>query len=105
MSSTAEQFIPITNWYDTSNGIEISMKTIEKFPKRLKILRELHDYTQEYIAFSLGITQSAYSKVEKGGTPISFDRIMKIINVYQITFNDFLEFDLGKIIKSKNIIL
>lgn len=93
-----------TSWYDEISNIEISMKTIEKFPKRLKILRELHNYTQEYVAEELRITQSAYSRIEKNGIS-DFERILKIINIYNISFADFLEFDLGKIIDKNKLIL
>lgn len=91
-----------TSWYDEISDIEISMKTIQKFPRRLKILREIHNYTQEFVAEELRITQSAYSRIEKNGIS-DFERILKIINIYKISFNDFLEFDLGKIIAKNKL--
>lgn len=87
----------------SSNLMEdLTLKTIYKFPKRIRILRELHDYTQEYVADCLGITQSAYSRVEKSSAP-SFERILKVINIYKITFEEFIEFDLNKIILKNNL--
>lgn len=102
MQEQEQKFTTVTSWIDETNNIEVSMKTIERFPKRLKILREIHNYTQEYIAEELGVSQSNYSKIEKGGH-ISFERIMRVINVYKISFADFLEFDLGKIILKNNL--
>ncbi|MCS6794581.1 MAG: helix-turn-helix domain-containing protein [Raineya sp.] len=38
---------------------------MENIGKKLQIVRELHNFTQEYVASKLGITQAAYAKVEQ----------------------------------------
>lgn len=102
MEIQEQRFTAVTSWYDESNNMEISMKTIQKFPRRLRILREIHNYTQEFVAEELGVSQSNYSKIEKNGY-ISFERILRVINIYKISFADFLEFDLGKIIQKNKL--
>ena len=52
---------------------------------KLKEIRIRNNYTQEYIASELGITQKAYSKLENGQTCLSHDKIMKLVKVYNIS--------------------
>jgi transcriptional regulator with XRE-family HTH domain len=52
---------------------------------KLKQIRLKNNYTQEYIASELGITQKAYSKLENGQTCLSQDKIMKLIKVYNVS--------------------
>lgn len=37
--------------------------------------REFRNYTQEYLAAKLGISQNAYSKIELGYTKITLERL------------------------------
>ncbi|WPC14417.1 helix-turn-helix transcriptional regulator [Riemerella anatipestifer] len=48
---------------------------------KLKEIRLKNNYTQEYIASELGITQKAYSKLENGQTCLSQDKIMKLVKI------------------------
>lgn len=52
---------------------------------KLKQIRLKNNYTQEYIASELGITQKAYSKLENGQTCLSQDKIMKLVKIYNIS--------------------
>lgn len=52
---------------------------------KLKEIRLKNNYTQEYIASELGITQKAYSKLENGETCLSQDKIMKLAKTYNIS--------------------
>lgn len=47
-------------------------------PRIIKRLREKHDYSQEYMAHCLSISQPAYSKIEKGKTNISVSLLFEI---------------------------
>lgn len=47
--------------------------------------REYRNYTQEYLAYKLNISQNAYSKIELGYTKITVERLFQIA--------DILEFD------------
>lgn len=52
---------------------------------KLKEIRLKNNYTQEYIASELGITQKAYSKLENGQTCLSQDKIIRLIKIYNIS--------------------
>lgn len=64
---------------------------------KIKKARENRNYTQEYMASSLGISQSAYAQLEKGSISINISRLKKIANI--------LEFDINKLISSDDLIL
>ena len=49
-----------------------------KIGHKIKKLRELRNLTQEYMASSLGLSQSAYSRMELGETEITFSKLEKI---------------------------
>lgn len=61
------------------------MSLTQKFSKKLKILREVNNYTQEYVARILDISQNAYSLLEKGTTKITLDRIEVLAELYNTT--------------------
>lgn len=61
------------------------MTLTQKFSKKLKILREVNNYTQEYVARVLDISQNAYSLLEKGTTKITLDRIEVLATLYNTT--------------------
>ncbi len=61
------------------------MNLTQKFAKKLKILREVNNYTQEYVASVLDISQNAYSLIEKGTTKVTLDRIETLAQLYKVT--------------------
>ncbi|MHA4807091.1 helix-turn-helix domain-containing protein [Flavitalea flava] len=52
--------------------------------QKLRILREFRNYSQEYIADKLGITQNAYSRIETNQTKISTERLGKLAIILNI---------------------
>jgi transcriptional regulator with XRE-family HTH domain len=50
--------------------------------QKIKKLRELKNFTQSHVATELGITQSAYSKIELGETEVSYSKLNKIAEVF-----------------------
>ena len=49
-----------------------------KIGNKIKKLRELKNLTQDHMAKSIGITQSAYSRIELGETEITYSKLEKI---------------------------
>jgi len=45
--------------------------------------REKLNYTQEYLAAKLGISQNAYSKIELGYTKITVERLFQISEILE----------------------
>lgn len=52
---------------------------------RIKIIRLTNGLSQECIAFKLGITQQAYSKIEKGQTDIRVSQLRQIAAVLDVS--------------------
>ena len=64
---------------------------------KLKALREVENYKQDYVAKILGITQSGYAKIEKGNVSnISLKHLQKLAELYEITIEQLFGWD-GKI--------
>lgn len=58
----------------------------------IKRIRELRSYTQEFIADQLGISQSAYCKLENGRSRLSLDRIEKLSTILGVSSEDIFNF-------------
>ena len=56
---------------------------------RIRKLRESKDYSQENMAGELGISISAYSKIERGVTDPSISRIAEIAKILQVEVTYF----------------
>lgn len=69
------------------------MTTIEE---KIKNLRELKNFTQDYVAEKLGITQAAYSKIENGTNKLSYSKIL------EVEVDELLAFDSKKYFNSFN---
>lgn len=57
--------------------------------KRLKDLREDHDYTQTELANMLGISQRGYSHYEKGDNDIPTEILIRLSQIYN-TSTDYI---------------
>lgn len=73
-----------------------------KLSSNLKSLRNLKNYSQEYMADKLGITQSAYSKMEVGSVDIPFSKLEEIATVLGLTVEDIIGFNEKIIFNLKN---
>lgn len=69
------------------------MNLTQKFAKKLKILREINNFTQEHVADVLNISQNAYSLIEKGTTKVSLDRIETFAELYNTTPAELISFN------------
>lgn len=57
--------------------------------KKIKDLRQKNGFSQQSIAYFLGVDQSLISKVENGKRALSVDMIEKICNLFGIEHSDF----------------
>lgn len=57
---------------------------IKSVSKNIRKIREYRNYTQEYLALKLGITQNAYSKIELSYTKITLDRLFQIAHILEV---------------------
>jgi transcriptional regulator with XRE-family HTH domain len=61
--------------------------------QKLKKIRELKNFTQTHIASELGITQSAYSKIELGETDVTYVKLTRIAEVLGVSAEEIVSFN------------
>lgn len=69
---------------------------------KIKSIRELKNYTQEYMADQLGVTQAGYSKIEKGKTILSYIKLVEIARILDVSVEDIISFDSQKYFNNFN---
>lgn len=60
---------------------------------KIKQIRELKNFTQEYVATQLGLTTRAYSKIEAGETQLTINRLNEISGILGVQPMEILGFD------------
>jgi transcriptional regulator with XRE-family HTH domain len=58
--------------------------------KNLRKTRERFNYSQEYVAGQLGISQSNYSRIENGSIKLDIGRLTKLAKLYQLELHTLL---------------
>lgn len=53
--------------------------------------RELRNYSQEYVAGKMGISQNAYSKIENNITQLTVSHIRQISAILEVSITDLLK--------------
>jgi transcriptional regulator with XRE-family HTH domain len=69
---------------------------------KIKSIRELKNYTQEYMADQLGITQAGYSKIEKGKADLGYRKLEEIASVFGLSVEGIINFDTQKYFNGLN---
>jgi len=60
---------------------------------KIKQIRELKNFTQEFVATQLGLTTRAYSKIESGETQLTINRLNEISEILGVEPMEVLGFD------------
>ncbi len=60
---------------------------------KIKKVRELKNFTQEYVAEQVGMTTSGYSRIERGEVRVSIERLEQIARALGVQPNDLTNFD------------
>ena len=58
--------------------------------QRLKELRKLHNYTQDYVASTLGVVRQTYSHYETGKRTPNSETLYKLSGLYNVPIDDFM---------------
>ena len=58
--------------------------------KNIKQIRELKNFTQEYVADEIEVSQSTYSRIENGTVPIRIDTLQRIADVLEVDLNTLI---------------
>lgn len=59
----------------------------------IRKVREFRNYTQDYLAAKLDISQNAYSKIELGYSKITLDRLFEIAKILEVEVTQLLYFE------------
>ncbi len=59
--------------------------------ENIKRIRKEKGYSHEYIAHELGISQVAYSKLEKKETKLTVERLYKLAELFEINVSELLD--------------
>ena len=62
----------------------------------IRKVRKFRNYTQDYLAAKLEISQNAYSKIELGYTKITLDRLFHIALILEVEVTQLLYFNQDK---------
>jgi transcriptional regulator with XRE-family HTH domain len=60
---------------------------------KIKKIRELKNFTQEYVADKVGMSVAGYGKLERDEADIPFSRLQQIANVFNLKVEDVTSFD------------
>ncbi|MBL4675550.1 MAG: helix-turn-helix transcriptional regulator [Mucilaginibacter sp.] len=57
----------------------------------IRIVRERRNYTQDYLAMKMNISQNAYSKIELGNSKLCVIKLLEICEILEIPFVDMID--------------
>jgi len=66
---------------------------VKNIEKKIKQIRELKNFSQEHIANQLDISIRAYSKIEKGETQLTINRLNKLSEILEVSVQEILGFN------------
>jgi transcriptional regulator with XRE-family HTH domain len=78
-------------------GKEVIKNKIKTVAVNIRKIREFRNYTQEYLALKLNISQNAYSKIELGYTKITLERLFQIAQILDIDLLELIKANDGEL--------
>lgn len=66
---------------------------MQRVGNNIKKLRELKNFTQDYLAEKAGITRETIGKIERGEPGIKLETLIKIASVLEVSITQLLDFD------------
>lgn len=73
--------------------IRATEKKLKGIGSKIRKIREIRNYSQDYIAQKLNISTKAYSKIENEDTKLSVDRLYELAKILEVKAEDLLNFD------------
>ncbi|HTQ65401.1 MAG TPA: helix-turn-helix transcriptional regulator [Puia sp.] len=61
--------------------------------QNIKTIRELKNFTQDYVASQLNMSTPNYSNIENGKTDVTLTRLLQIAKVLEIDYRQILSLD------------
>ncbi|GIZ16311.1 helix-turn-helix domain-containing protein [Capnocytophaga catalasegens] len=72
------------------------------YHEKIRKVRENKNYTQEFMAESLHISQRAYSSIENGKTQLTIERLFDISKILEVSVSEILNLDNNNIYNNFN---
>lgn len=67
--------------------------TAQPIGNKIKKLRELRNYTQEYMAEQLEMSPTGYGKIERDEVDLVYSRLVQIAKILGVKVEDIISFD------------
>jgi transcriptional regulator with XRE-family HTH domain len=83
-------------------GKEVINKRIKAVAVNIRKIREYRNYTQEYLAMKLAISQNAYSKIELGYTKITLERLYQIAQILEVDLIELIKAEDSEVVQLLN---
>jgi transcriptional regulator with XRE-family HTH domain len=83
------------------DNLNLKIRTVAS---NIRKIREDKNYTQDYLAAKLKISQNAYSKLELGYTKITLERLFHIASILEIDIIDIIQAEPGQLIKMQGLV-
>jgi transcriptional regulator with XRE-family HTH domain len=68
-----------------------------KVYENIKKIRELKNFTREYVAGELGMSASGYGKIERGEVDLTITKVTKIATILDVTVSFIFNFNINEI--------
>ena len=73
-----------------------------KVGNKIKKLRELKNYTQEFMATSLNLSPNGYGKIERDEVDVTLGRLEEVAKILEVDYQQILNFDEKQIFNLHN---
>lgn len=83
-------------------GKEVINNRIKNVAVNIRKIREYRNYTQEYLAMKLAISQNAYSKIELGYTKITLERLYQIAQILEVDLIELIKAEDSEVVQLLN---
>jgi transcriptional regulator with XRE-family HTH domain len=70
---------------------ETSKETVSKILNKIRDIRKQKGYSNEAMAMDLGMSTSAYNKLERMESSVSLERFVQIIEVLNVPYSEFFD--------------
>ncbi len=64
-----------------------------KIGPKIKQIRELRNYTQEYVAEKLGMSSAGYSRIERNQVDVNYEKLNKLASIFEVDVSELIKFD------------
>jgi transcriptional regulator with XRE-family HTH domain len=68
-----------------------------KVYRNIKKIRELKNFTREYVAAELAMSTSGYGKIERGEVDITVTKLIRLAAILEVSVSFILNFDINGI--------